>query len=58
MEGASYPVAFFDNQEELIDFVKAGHKDGSVATLQFFGNEEFYESIRKGGDYEFFTELG
>lgn len=58
MEGASYPVAFFDDQEELVDFVKAGHEDGSVATLEFFENEDFFEAIRKGGNYEFFTEIG
>lgn len=58
MEGASYPVAFFDEQEELVDFVKKGHADGSLPVLEFFGNEEFFEAIRKGGNYEFFTEIG
>lgn len=58
MEGASYPVAFFDDEAELVSYVEAGHKDGSIATLEFLENEEFFEAIRKGGNYEFFTKIG
>lgn len=58
MEGASYPVEFFDNREQLIDFVQQGHETGEVPYLEFMENEEFFEAIRKGGNYEFFTELG
>lgn len=58
MEGASYPVEFFDNREQLIDFVQQGHETGEVSYLEFMENEEFFEAIRKGGNYEFFTELG
>ena len=58
MEGESYPVGFFDNREELIQFVEEGHKDGSLQYLEFMENEDFFEAIRKGGNYEFFTEVG
>lgn len=57
MEGSSYPVAFFDTKAELIDFVNKGQKDESLLSLKFFKDENFFDAIKKGGNYEFYTEL-
>lgn len=54
MEGASFSVHFCKKQSEVSNWLK----ENNSASLPVFENDDFYEAIKKGGNYEFYTIVG
>lgn len=60
MEGSSYSLGFFKDEEEMKTFAneKTSAKDPSFPLVQLFDNDQFFEAVKKGGQHRFFTIVG